>query len=323
MIRRRPLLLAAPALLALPGAARAQGWPARPVRVIVPFPPGSTPDIAGRAVASHFASVFGQPFVVENRSGGGGTTGTDAIAKATDDHTIGVSINAPIATADRLYPRLPYNPQRDIALISLLVRAPQLLVAAPQLGVASPAEFIARARAEPGRLSYASTGTGSASHLAMEALKARENLDITHVAYRGFPEASVDLIAGRVQAMFAIVAAVLGPVREGRMRALGVTAAARFPRAPEIPTLAEQGVGGLESYAWIGLVSPAGLPAAIRARLEREAIAALGVAETRARLENAGFEVMGTTAAEFQAFVEAERRDWGGLIDRLGIRLEL
>jgi tripartite-type tricarboxylate transporter receptor subunit TctC len=323
MLRRRPLLLAAPALLALPGAVRAQAWPSRPVRLIVPFPPGSTPDIAGRAVASHFASVFGQPFVVENRPGGGGTTGTDIVAKATDDHTIGVSINAPIATADRLYPRLPYNPQRDLALISLLVRAPQILVAAPQLNVATPAEFIAAARARPGAMSYASTGVGSASHLAMEALKIAQNLDITHVAYTGFPAASVDLIAGRVQAMFAIAAAVIGQAREGRMRALGVTASERFRGAAEVPTLAEQGIGGLESYAWIGLISPSGMPAAIRARLEQEAIAALRVAETRTRLENAGFEVMGTTAAQFQAFVDAERRDWGGLIDRLGIRLEL
>ena len=323
MLRRRPLLLAAPALLALPGAARAQAWPSRPVRLIVPFPPGSTPDIAGRAVASHFASVFGQPFVVENRPGGGGTTGTDLVAKATDGHTIGVSINAPIATADRLYPRLPYNPQRDLALISLLVRAPQILVAAPQLNVSTPAEFIAAARARPGAMSYASTGVGSASHLAMEALKIAQNLDITHVAYTGFPQASVDLIAGRVQAMFAIVAAVLGPVRDGRMRALGVTASERFRGAAEVPTLAEQGISGLESYAWIGLISPSGMPAAIRGRLEQEAIAALRVAETRTRLENAGFEVMGTTAAQFQAFVDAERRDWGGLIDRLGIRLEL
>jgi tripartite-type tricarboxylate transporter receptor subunit TctC len=323
MIRRRPLLLAAPALLALPGAARAQAWPSRPVRVIVPFPPGSTPDIAGRAVAAHFASVFGQPFVVENRAGGGGTTGTDIVAKATDEHTIGVSINAPIATADRLYPRLPYNPRRDLALISLLVRAPQILVAAPQLDVTTPAAFIAAARARPGAMSYASTGVGSASHLAMEALKIAQNLDIIHVAYPGFPQASVDLMANRVQAMFAIVAAVLGPVREGRMRALGVTAAERFHRAPEVPTLGEQGISGLESYAWIGLISPAGMPEAIRGRLEAEAIAALRVPETRTRLENAGFEVMGTTAAQFQAFVDAERRDWGGLIDRLGIRLEL
>lgn len=323
MIRRRPLLLAAPALLALPGAVRAQAWPARPVRLIVPFPPGSTPDIAGRAVATHFASAFGQPFVVENRPGGGGTTGTDLVAKATDDHTIGVSINAPIATADRLYPRLPYNPQRDLGLISLLVRAPQILVVAPQLSVSTPAEFIAAARARPGAMSYASTGVGSASHLAMEALKIAQDLDITHVAYTGFPAASVDVIAGRVQAMFAIAAAVLGPVRDGRMRALGVTAAERFHRAPEVPTLAEQGISGLESHAWIGLISPATMPAAIRGRLEQEAIAALRVAETRTRLENAGFEVMGTTAAQFQAFVDAERRDWGGLIDRLGIRLEL
>ena len=323
MIRRRPLLLAAPAIVALPGAARAQAWPSRPVRLIVPFPPGSTPDIAGRAVAAHFATVFGQPFVIENRSGGGGTTGTDAVAKATDDHTIGVSINAPIATAERLYPRLPYDPQRDLALISLLVRAPQILVVAPQLGVGTPAEFIAAARARPGAMSYASTGAGSAAHLAMEALKISQNLDITHVAYRGFPDASVDLIANRVQAMFAIAAAVIAQSREGRMRALGVTASERFRGAAEVPTLAEQGIGGLESYAWIGLISPAGMPAAIRGRLEAEAIAALRVAETRTRLENAGFEVMGTTAEQFAAFVAAERRDWGGLIDRLGIRLDL
>jgi tripartite-type tricarboxylate transporter receptor subunit TctC len=333
IVRRRRQLLALAAALAAPAAAGAQtagaqapqapgAWPERPVRVIVPFPPGSTPDVAARAVAGHFARVFGQPFVVENRAGAGGTIGTDAIAKAADGHTIGVSINAPVATAKALYPRLPYDPARDLAPVSLLVRAPQLLVVPAASEARDAAGFVALAKARPGALSYGSTGTGSASHLAMEALQGQHGLTLTHVPYRGFPQASLDLLAGRIDVMFAIAAAVLGQVREGRMRALGVTAAERFVRAPEIPTLAEGGLPGLESYAWIGLIAPSSTPAPLVDRLSAEARRALAEEGTRTALERAGFEVMATTPAAFRDFIAAETREWGGLIERLGIRAE-
>ena len=196
-------------------------WPERPVRVVVPFPPGSTPDTAGRAVANHFSSAFGQPFVVENRPGAGGTIGTDAVAKATDGHTIGVSINAPLTTAKALYPNLPFNPAEDLAPVSLLVRGAQLLVVHPSVPARTLAEFIAYVKANPGKLSFGSVGAGSGAHLAMVDLMSRAGLDMVHVPYKGFPPATLDLVAGRIQAMFVIVAAILPQVEAGKARAAG------------------------------------------------------------------------------------------------------
>ncbi|MCK8783225.1 tripartite tricarboxylate transporter substrate binding protein [Roseomonas sp. NAR14] len=337
---RRPLLraalFAAPVALAVPQAARrvalaqsgaqsgaqsaAAGWPERPVRVIVPFPGGSTPDIAARAVAAHFAEAFGQPFVADNRAGAGGNLGTDAIAKATDGHTIGVSINGPITTAKALYQDLPYEPARDLAPITLLVRMAQILVVNPAVPARDLAGFVAYARANPGKMSFGSVGAGSAGHLAMEDLKARLGIDLVHVPYRGFPQATLDLVAGRIEAMVVSAAAILPQIREGQARALAVTAEARIPQAPDVPTLAEAGVPDAASYAWIGLFAPATMPAPIVARLAAEARVALSVPERRATLERAGFEVATGDPAEFRRFIAAETRRWGGLATRLGLR---
>ena len=315
------------ALLALgataPVMARAQpAWPERPVRVIVPFPPGSTPDTAGRAVANHFTAVFGQPFVVENRPGAGGTIGTDAVAKATDGHTIGVSINAPLSTAKALYPNLPYDPVKDLAPVSLLVRGAQMLVTHPGVPATDLAGFIAYAKANPGKLSYGSVGSGSGAHLAMVDLMSRAGLDMVHVPYRGFPPATLDLVAGRIEAMFVISAGILPQVQSGQARALAVTADARIPQAPSVPTLAEAGVPDAASYAWIGLVAPAATPPALVSRLAEEAKRGLGEPQTRAGLERAGFEVVTDSPGEFARFIAAETDRWGGLITRLGIKAE-
>ena len=323
--RRRTLLRGGLALLAAAsaGVAHAQqgsaAWPARPVRVIVPFSPGSTPDIAARAVAAHFTQAFGQPFVADNRTGAGGNLGTDAIAKARDGHTIGVTINAPVTTAKALYPRLPYDPARDLAYLSLLVRAPQLLAVHPSVPARDLAGFIAHAKANPGKMSFGSVGAGSASHLAMEELKVRAGIELEHVPYRGFPEATLDLVAGRIEAMFVIASGILPQVREGQARPLAVTAAARFAQAPEVPTLSEAGLPDAESYAWIGLVAPAATPAPVAARLAEQARVALGDPRTRGVLEGAGFEVVASDTEEFARFVAAETERWGGLVRRLGI----
>ena len=322
-IARRALLAAAPVLAASAAHAQlppSQGPFTRPVRVIVPFPPGSTPDVAARAAAAHFTAAFGVPFVAENRPGAGGTIGVDAVAKARDDHTVGVTISSGLTTARALYPALPYDPGRDLAPISLLVRAAQLLVVPADLPARDVAGLVAIARTRP--VSYGSTGNGTASHLAMEGLKARAGGTFTHVTYRGFPQLAPDLMAGRVDAAFAIAAAFLPLLREGRVRALGVTAEARIPGAPDVPTMAEAGFPGLESFAWIGLVAPATMPDATRAALEREAGRGMAVPETRAALERAGFEVVGGTAAAFRDWAARETREWGDLIERLGVRAD-
>ncbi|WP_376096410.1 Bug family tripartite tricarboxylate transporter substrate binding protein [Roseomonas sp. CCTCC AB2023176] len=322
----RRALLAAPALLPAPGASAQGPSPfTRPVRVVVPFPPGSTPDVSARAAAAHFAAAFGQPFVAENRPGAGGTIGVDGVAKSTDGHTIGVTISSGLTTAKALYPALPYDPARDVAPVSLLVRAANLLVVRDDLPARDVAAFVELSRRQP--LTYGSTGNGSASHMAMEMLKARTlgeqgGGNLTHVTYRGFPQLAPDLIGGRVDATFAIAAAFLPLIREGKVRALAATAASRIPQAPAVPTMAEAGFPGLESFAWIGLIAPAAMPAATREALEREARRGMAVPETRATLERAGFEVVGGSAAEFRDWAERETREWGELIARLGIQAD-
>ena len=317
----RRTLLAAPLLLPGLSAWAQQAWPERPVKVIVPFPPGSTGDIVVRAIAPQLSQVFGQAFVAENRSGAGGNLGTDAVAKATDGHTLGVSINGPLTTAQVLYPALPYDPARDLVPISQLVRMAQVLVVRPGLPT-DFAGFVAHAKANPGKLSFGSVGAGSAGHLAMEDVMVRTGIRMLHVPYRGFPPAVVDLMAGRIDAILLAAAAILPQLADNRVRGLAVTSAARMPQAPTVPTLAECGMAGAESYAFIGLVGPAGTPPARVARLAVEARRALEAPSVHAAMEAAGFEVVGNDPASFSAFLAAERARWEPLIRQLGITAE-
>lgn len=307
----------------VPAFARAQAtWPERPVRIIVPFPGGSTPDTAARVLVPHFTEVFGQPFVVENRVGAGGNIGTEAVARSNDGHTLGVSINGPLATAPALFPGLGYDPVRDIAAISLLVRTGQVLAVHPSVPAQNFAEFVAHARANPGRLAFGSVGAGSGGHLAMVDLMARTGIEMVHVPYRGFPQAVVDLVAGRIQAIVIIVSGILPQLREGLARPLAVTAEARVPQLPDVPTLIESGLAGAESYAWIGLIGPSSLPPERVNRLSAEARRALGAPAARGRMETAGFQVTAGTAPEFRAFIAEEAERWGGLIRRQAIQPE-
>ena len=321
MVRRRAVLAAG---LVAPGLARAQpAWPDRPLRFIVPFPAGSTPDLTGRIVAAGIAAALGQPCVVDNRSGAGGNIGTDAIAKASDGHTFGLSINAPLSTAPALYPNLPFDPLRDFIPVSLLVRGAQVLVVHPDLPARDLAGFAQAARARPGAIAFGSVGAGSGGHLAMLDLADRlGGLDLLHVPYRGFPEATLDLVAGRIQAMMVTAAAVLAPLRGAQVRALATTGSARFALLPETPTLAEFGLADAESYGWQVMVAPRTTPPDRIARLHAAAVAALADAEGRARLERAGFEVVGGAPEAAAAFLAAETARWGGMIRRLGIRAE-
>ncbi|MCX7932211.1 MAG: tripartite tricarboxylate transporter substrate binding protein [Rhodovarius sp.] len=323
MESRRRLLALPPALLAAAPCARAQSsWPERAVRVIVPFPGGSTPDLAARVLLPHFQEVFGQPFVVENRAGAGGNIGTDLIAKATDGHTIGVSINGPLATAPFLFPNLPYDPARDIAPIALLARTAQVLVVHPSLPARDLAGFIAHLRAEPGRLSYGSVGAGSGGHLAMVELLHLTGTSAEHIPYRGFPQAVVDLVAGRIQAMVLVLAGILPQIREGQVRALAVTSEQRLPQLPEVPTLIEAGFPDAVSHAWVGLIGPASMPAERIRRLSEETRRALAAPAVRERLEAAGFSIHYLGPEQFRAHIAAEAARWGALIRRFDIRAD-
>ncbi|RKK04313.1 tripartite tricarboxylate transporter substrate binding protein [Pseudoroseomonas wenyumeiae] len=327
MLHRRSLL-ALGAAAALPGAALAQGsnaaghWPDRPLRMVVPFPPGSTPDIVARIIAQHYSAVLGQPCVADNRVGAGGNLGTDAVAKAADGHTIGLTINGPLATAPALYPSLPYDPQKDLAPVSLVARAGQVLVVHPSVPAKTLEEFVAYGRANPTALTFGSVGAGSGGHLAMEDLKARGGFQAEHVPYRGFPQAVLDLVAGRISAVFLTIAGILPQIREGQVHPLVVTTEARLPQIPEVPTLAEAGFPGAASYAWNALVAPASMPGDRIALLAREAKVALTAPQGQKALQTAGFEVVGSSPAECAAFIQAETARWGALIKQLGITAE-
>jgi len=307
------------ALLFASAAAWAQPYPSKPVRLIVPFPPGSTPDIVGRTLGSSLQEAFGQPFVVENRTGASGNIGTDAVAKApADGYTLLIGINGPIATNKYLYKSLPYDPEKDLAPISLLASAPQMLVVVPELKLDSFRAFIEYARANPGRISYASVGSGSASHLTMELLKAEAQIYAVHIPYRGFPPAVTDMLAGNIHAMFAIIPGVLPHVKAGKMKALAVTSLKRSALAPDVPSVAELGFPQLESLAWIGLLAPTGTRSEVLAKLSGETMRGMRSAETRELLGRQGFDVVASSPADFERWIRAESAKWARVIRASG-----
>jgi tripartite-type tricarboxylate transporter receptor subunit TctC len=310
--------LAVLALLVCASSA-AQTYPSRPIRLVVPFPPASTPDIVGRTLSAKLQDALGQPVVVENRTGAGGNIGTELVAKApADGYTLLIGINGPIANNKHLYAALPYDPEKDLAPISLLASAPQMLVVVPELKLPTFGAFIDYARKNPGRISYGSVGSGSASHLTMELLKSEAKLFAVHIPYRGFPPAVTDMLAGNVHAMFAIIPGVLPHVRAGKMMALAVTAQKRSELAPDVPSVAELGLPQLESLAWIGLLAPAATPGAVLARLNAEAVRAMRAPDVRDLLGRQGFDVATGTAEDFQRWIRAESAKWARVIKASG-----
>lgn len=307
------------ALALISTTALAQPYPARPVRIVVPFPPGSTPDIVGRTLSGKLQDAFHQPFVVENRTGAGGNIGTELVAKApADGYTLLIGINGPIATNRYLYKDLAYDPDKDLAPISLLAVAPQMLVVVPELKLRDFRAFVDYARANPGRISYGSVGSGSASHLTMELLKSEAKFFAVHIPYRGFPPAVTDMLAGNIHAMFAIIPGVLPHVRSGKMTALAVTARKRSELAPEVPSLAELGFPQLESLAWIGLLAPADTPAAVVEQLSAQTMRAMRAPEVRELLGKQGFEVVGDAPEDFRGWIRAESAKWARVIKASG-----
>lgn len=312
MIKYAMLMLA---LLVAGGSAVAQPWPSRPVKVIVSFPPGTTPDTVARVVAPRLQDALGQPVIVENRAGAGGNVAADLVAKSpADGYTLLVSTNAAVATNKVLYDNLPYDPERDLAPISLLATAPQVLVTHTSITARSFNEFIAYLKQNPGRLSYGTTGSGSAAHLTMELLKADAKVFIVHIPYRGFPQAVTDMLSGNIQTMFAIVPGMLLHIKAGKMTPLAVTALKRSRLLPDVPSVKELGYPQLESLAWIGLLAPARTPQGVIDRLSVETQKALELPESRRILTNAGFDVAGTTPAAFRAWQQSEIAKWGKVI---------
>jgi tripartite-type tricarboxylate transporter receptor subunit TctC len=323
MTARRSLLLGIAALPLVPPA-RAQGaWPSRPVRVVVPFAPGGATDILGRLTATELGNALGRPFVVENRAGGGGNVGSDIVAKsAPDGHTLLFGAAGNIGINPSLFSNMPYDPVRDLAPISLIAEVTNVLVVHPSVNASSVQELIALAGATQGGLVYASSGNGSTIHLSAELFASMTRLTMTHVPYRGSGPAMLDLLAGRVALMFDNLPSALPHVREGRLRALAVTAARRSPVLPDVPTIAEAGVPGYEATSWFGLFAPAGTPRDIIDRMAREMAIFARRPEVAERIRALGAEPITNTPEEFAAMVREEIAKWGAVVRASGARAD-
>ncbi|MFM7689726.1 MAG: Bug family tripartite tricarboxylate transporter substrate binding protein, partial [Alphaproteobacteria bacterium] len=299
------------AMLPLATRAQAPEWPSRPVRFIVPYPPGGPTDIMGRIIAQAVQGPLGQPFVVENRAGANGLIGSEQAARAAPDgSTFLVNASAHVIVP-HLTPNMPIDVLADFAPVTNIAAVPLWLVVNPALPVRSVSEFIAYARASPGKIAYASSSQGGAPHLAGELFKLMTGTDLVHVPYRGSGPAGQDLIAGTVQAMFDSVPASAGAVRDGRLRALGVTTRNRIAPFPDLPTIAEAGVPGYEISTWYGIWAPARTPPAIIARLQQAVAAAARNPETRARFDALGAEPVADSPEDYARFVRAEYDRWG------------
>jgi tripartite-type tricarboxylate transporter receptor subunit TctC len=316
-------LLSALALaLAFAAGAFAQSednWPTRPLRVIVPYPAGSSPDLVARMVTEQLGKGLGQPAIVENRPGAGGNLGTALVARAAPDgYTFGVSIPGPLAVNTVLYKKLGYDPFKDLAAVSLLAASPNLLVVDPKLGVNSVKEFVALAKSQPGRLNYGSVGSGTSSHLTMELFKENAKLDIVHVPYPGSPQVNAAIVAGQISAGFVVPATAMPLVQAGRLKALAVTSGARSPVLPDYPTLAESGYPEVLSTGWVGMVAPAKTPREIVGRLSREVVEIVHSSDVREKMLRIYFEPLGTAPEVLSNLMRSEVRRWSKVIRATG-----
>jgi tripartite-type tricarboxylate transporter receptor subunit TctC len=310
------------ALLPFAAGAQAPEWPSRPVRFIVPYPPGGPTDIMGRIVAQAVQGPLGQPFVVENRAGANGLIGSEQVARAAPDGTTFLVNASAHVIVPHLTPNMPIDVLADFAPVTNIAAVPLWLVVNPALPVRSVADFIAYARANPGRISYASSSSGGATHLAGELFKQLTGTDMVHVPYRGSGPAVQDLIAGNVQAMFDSVPSSAASTRDGRLRALAVTTRHRIAAFPDLPTIAEAGVPGYEISTWYGIWAPARTPLAIINRLQQAVAAAARNPETRARFDALGAEPVADSPEDYTRFVRAEFDRWGKLVRDARIKMD-
>lgn len=318
--RRRLTSFVCSALMLGSSFAFAQDWPKGAVRVVVPFDAGSTPDLVARVVSSELANRLGQPMVVDNRSGGAGNIGTDAVAKAAaDGQTIGVSIAGPLAVNPMLFKQMPYNPSTDLEMITVAVSQPAVLVVAAKHAVQGPAELLRLVQGAKGKLSFASIGAGSTSHLAMEALSSSTQADIVHVPYRGSGAAVAALLAGEVDMALLPAAAVMPQVKAGKVQAVAIASARRSPSLPELPTFSEGGLPEIQADAWIGFIAPARTPVAIIERLHKEITQILSMPAIEERLRQVYMDPVGNTPAEFRALMAADVERWRPVIQKHNI----
>lgn len=320
-LTKRRKLLGLLFVVASAGPTFGADWaPTKPVRIIVPIV-GGTNDALARLVAPELEKALGQPVIVENKGGAGGTIGANEVAKAAPDgQTLLVGYNGPIAINVTLFSKLPYDPVKDLAPITLAVMSPQFLVVNPAVPVKDVAEFVARARTT--KMSYASVSVGSASHLTMEMLKSAAHVDITHVPYKGSAPAVNDLLGGQVDAAFLVPGNVSQLIKSGQLRAIASTGPKRFASAPDVPTMIEQGYPGFVAVSWIGFLLPGGTPRPIVDRYNTEIVRILNLPDIKAKLQGMEFEVVAGSPEQFEQWIHAEIPRWGKVIKNTGAKVD-
>jgi tripartite-type tricarboxylate transporter receptor subunit TctC len=319
MLLRTSLVLL---LALLASAAAAQGYPARPVRLIIPFPPGGSNDIVGRMIAAQLGDRLGQQVVADNRGGAGGTIGTELAARAPADGYTLLLVSTAYAFNTSIYRKLPYDPVKSFTPVALLGSGPGVLVVNPSLPVNSVTELLALAKERPGKLNNASAGIGSFQHLASELFRLQAGIQWLHVPYKGGGPAMMDLMAGQADVSVGSLIQMLPHIRSGKLKALGTTGAKRTSVLPDVPTVAEAGVPGYEATNWWGFLAPAGTSSAIVERLNQEVAAVLASAETKRRFETEGAEALAMSPADLGAFIAAETAKWARVVKEAGITAE-
>ena len=321
MTRHRAALILAAALAA--SAAHAGVYPSKPIRFVVAFPPGGGTDIIARSIAQKLAERLAQQVLVDNRPGAGGNIGTDIVAKsAPDGYTLLMGSAGPLAINASLFAAMPFDPVRDLAPVTLAASTPNVLVVQPSLKATTVTELISLAKAHPGEINFASSGHGTPAHLAGELFNSMAGVKLVHVPYKGATPALADLLGGQVQLMFSTMPPALPHVKDGKLRALAVTSAKRSPATPDLPTVDEAALPGFEANTWHGVVVPAGTPASIVAKLNREIVAILHLPEIVERLSSQGAEPVGSTPEEFAAYIRSETTKWAKVVRESGARAE-
>jgi tripartite-type tricarboxylate transporter receptor subunit TctC len=316
-------ILAFGILAAWPAVAAAQDYPSRTIKFVVPFPAGGPADTISRILTDKMGAVLGQTMVIENRAGAGGLTGTASVAKAEPDgYTIGIAASSALAINVNLRESMPFHPLKDFHLLTQIVSVPEILVVSENVPAKSLDELVALARAQPGKLTFASTGLGGMPHLATELLKLTAQIDLVHVPYTGAAPAVNDLLGGHVQMMFADVPVLLGAIQSGKLRALAIGSRTRSPNVPTVPTTAELGMPQVEADNWYGLVTASGVPPAVAGRLQAAAAEALRSPEVKEKLAAQGAIAVGNSAEEFAAYVRGEIDRWGKVIAATGIKIK-
>ncbi len=327
-LRRRAglALMAAVAAGAMPMPAVGQAQAAysnKPIHIVVPFPPGGSTDVLARRIGDKLASAWGQPVVVDNRAGAGGTVGADYVAKsAPDGYTLLMGVTGSNAIAQALYAKLPYDVVKDFAPVSMVVSAPLVLAVNPEVKVRTAQEFLALAKSKPGGLSYGSAGNGTSMHLTGEMYKQAAGVSMVHIPYRGSGGMLTDLMSGQIQATFGDVLVLLPQIQAGKLRALAVTSKTRHPMLPDVPTLDEAGLKGFEALSWQGLFAPAGTPPEVVEKLSAEVNKAVRSPDVREYFASRGFIVEGTTPAAFEALIEGEVKKWTPIVKYSGARAD-